>query len=138
MKVSASRQWLRQWPEAQCPAVRVRGEGPPGAGGSGCGAAGVGPARPGRPAGRDSAGREPGEGSAADHGAARRGFRFPGFAAKVAPPPPGPGSPVSARLGDRGVGATRASRPRQLPQINLQVTSSEVAFPAIDLKGGRS
>lgn len=68
--------------------------------------------------------------------AAGRGFRFPDFAATVAPPParalpPAPGS----RLPDGGTGEPQGRHGReQLLQITLQVASSEVTFPSIDLK----
>lgn len=62
-----------------------------------------------------------------------RGFRFPGFATKVAPPPALTLEPGS-RLPDGGAGKPQGHLGRErLPQVTLQVASSEVTFPSIDL-----
>ncbi|XP_027466002.2 uncharacterized protein LOC113931941 [Zalophus californianus] len=52
----------------------------------------------------------------------------------MAPPPPGPGRRASARLGD---GGARSYSSVKAKADHLQVTSAEMTFPAIDLKGER-
>lgn len=63
------------------------------------------------------------------------GFRFPGFAEKMAPPPPGAFQPSLRRAPERGAREIhRDLGPEQLLKITLQVTCSEMTFPDIDLK----